>query len=114
MKKVIYKYPLFTAAGYQPEIEIVMPYGAQILSVQKQQSAFGRGAYLWALVPGEAPMAQTRNFRLIMTGEELSNWPNLHYLATVQTENGIVMHIFEDVWAARTVKLEEADERKTD
>ena len=73
-------------------VSIMLPRGAQILSVQFQCGEF----CLWALVDPDAQM-ELRNFLFAGTGEELFEAPeNLQFIETLQMEHrSLLRHFFE-------------------
>lgn len=83
--KTIYKYSFSTA----DEVEITMPLGAEILTVQTQNET----PCIWALVdPGNEP--GTRHFRIFGTGHPVN--VDGFYHGTYQLHGGrLVFHIFE-------------------
>jgi len=89
--KVIYKYNIVIA----DEPIVAMPKGAQILSIQEQNSYF----WIWALVNPDAP-EESRKFKIFGTGESRidSAFDNLRHVATVREKNRpLVWHIFEEI-----------------
>jgi len=83
--KTVWKYDLY----FSPNVNITMPKGAKILSVQNQYD----NLHLWALVDTEAPL-ELRTFAVFETGEFKESYGN--HLATVQIR-GFVWHVFETV-----------------
>lgn len=81
----IYKYELEQTA-YQ---EIAMPAGARILDAQMQ----GNTLVLWALVDPVVAIGVARSIEIYMTGELTP--ADRKYIATVQRNDGIVIHIME-------------------
>lgn len=85
MTKTIWKYEL-----KQGTTEIIMPTGAEILTVQNQ----GEHPMLWVLVePDNKP--QTRRFTIFGTGWPMDDYSG-DYVATFQ-QGSFVWHVFEDV-----------------
>jgi len=84
----IYKYPF----EVQGDVEISMPAGATILTVQVQ----GETPCIWAIVDPEQPIA-VRRFRIFGTGHPLDIEPALsRYIGTFQLLGGrYVGHLFE-------------------
>lgn len=85
MPEVVWKYTL-------PEVEnqIVMPIGAQVLTVAEQHNEI----CLWAKVNPEAEY-ETRTFQVIGTGHAELNGGET-YLGSTQIRNGnFVFHVFE-------------------
>lgn len=88
----IWKYPI----PVQDDIQIEMPKGARVLTVQRQGDLpeFG-GPCLWALVNPEAKK-EIRQFRLAGTGHPIDHAEKLTYIGTFQMEGGaLVFHLFE-------------------
>jgi hypothetical protein len=85
---VIYKYLLRAA----DDVKIVMPSGAQVLSVQVQHGA----PCLWALVDSGAPLVD-RHFKVFGTGNSVPKYSSpLPFVGTFQLEGGaLVFHVFE-------------------
>jgi len=82
--RTIWKYEI------QPECEIEMPRGAEILTVQAQNDI----PQLWGLVNPAAEKVK-RSFHAYGTGHEVPDQPGRH-IGTVQLEDGtLVFHIFE-------------------
>lgn len=82
----VYKYPV-QADDY---FEVMMPAGAQVLTVQLQYG----DAQMWALVNPDAPLRVYR-FRLAGTGHPIRE-TNLTYIGTFQAMGGgLVFHLFE-------------------
>lgn len=87
--KRVYKYPV-EITDVQT---ILLPIGAQILSVQEQD---GR-AYLWAIVNPETD-SEPRRFRLYGTGHNIETENLLKFVGTFQLLGGrLVFHLFEEV-----------------
>jgi DNA-directed RNA polymerase subunit RPC12/RpoP len=83
---VIYKYPL----PIGNDVEISIPMGAQILTVQVQN----KRPYIWAIVDTDAPLT-TRRLCLRGTGHPF-NGKEGKYIGTYQLVNGdLVFHLFE-------------------
>jgi hypothetical protein len=80
MSKVIYKYEVDTI--------VVMPIGAEILTVQLQHGT----PWIWALVDRNNQLEE-RNFDIRGTGYEIEDI-NSKYIATYQ-EGPFVWHVFE-------------------
>jgi hypothetical protein len=91
MEKVIYKYDIYP----DDIIDIELPIGAEILTVQTQ----GGNPKLWALVdPSE--IKEVRTFRLAGTGHtiECGRGSEYKYIGTFQlydTFGSLVLHLFE-------------------
>lgn len=76
----------------QDHVDIVMPFGAEILSFQVQDER----PVIWAAVDPAQPL-ELRQFRIVGTGHsmERSHKGLLEYIGTVQWEMGLVWHLFE-------------------
>lgn len=84
--QTVYKYPV-QAHDY---FEVMMPAGAQVLTVQLQYG----DAQMWALVNPDAPQRVYR-FRLAGTGHPIEE-TNLQYIGTFQAMGGgLIFHLFE-------------------
>lgn len=93
--KTIYKYVLDAAAGKQ---DIEMPAGAEILSVQEQDTPFMGTLVLWALVNPDAHPVKYR-FLKVTTGSAISDHPG-KFIGTVQLHGPLndsvyVLHVFQ-------------------
>lgn len=87
--KRVYKYPV-EIADVQT---ILLPIGAQILSVQEQNG----NAYLWAIVNPDTD-SEPRRFRLYETGHNIETENLLKFVGTFQLLGGrLVFHLFEEV-----------------
>lgn len=87
--KRVYKYPV-EIADVQT---ILLPIGAQILSVQVQ----GGNPYIWACVNPSAE-SEPRRFRLFETGHNIESENCLKFIGTFQLLGGrLVYHLFEEV-----------------
>lgn len=84
MNSVIWKYPLNA-----PEVEIQIPRCAVILTARLQRGEM----CLWVQVNPDAPKHR-HTFRCINTGDDFDT-TGLRYIATDETENGIVWHVYE-------------------
>lgn len=71
-----------------------LPRGAEILDCQEQQGTL----QLWALVESHPDHPrQTRTFRVVETGHAIPDSAQLHFIATVQTNDGLLeWHVFEE------------------
>ena len=92
----IFKYWLNLNYGITNPIEIEMPVGAKILSIQNQNDQIA----LWAIVNNEAEM-ETRKFKVVGIGWDLNSPVGLskglsvdNYIGTVQIDE-FVWHVFE-------------------
>ena len=97
----IWKFPI----PVQDEIQIEMPKGAKVLTVQIQvmdPAALKVGetieqVCLWALVNPEAEK-EIRQFRMVGTGHSIMHAEKLTYIGTFQMQGGaLVFHLFERV-----------------
>ena len=82
----VWKYRLV----FEDDVVVVMPKGAQVLCVQMQ----GNVPTIWALCDPEAESVM-RHFAFAGTGHE-RNLPGPGYVGTVQTETGLVFHLFDE------------------
>ena len=80
----IYKYEI----PIKPSVELELPEGFNPLCVQMQEER----VILWAIVSPDAPTS-SRVFRVYGTGFNLQ-LAGSTYLGTVQTEGGLVWHVF--------------------
>jgi len=89
MEKTIWKYELKVTAGQN----ILMPIGAEILTVQMQ----GGTPYLWGLVNPKAE-TESRSIEMFGTGNPVlyNTGVSRKYISTFQMQNGgLVFHVFE-------------------
>lgn len=90
----IWKFPIIdTEWRAAVTYHILMPVGAEILSVQLQNG----NVVVWAVVQTDAAL-EKRNFQFFYTGEEIFTPPAQsvrRFLATIQLSDGIVLHAFE-------------------
>lgn len=85
--RTIWKFPL----PIQDAFAIVMPVGAEVLSVQTQQGA----PMLWALVDSEHSATQ-RLFAMRCTGQDCAGLTPYEYIGTFQVQAGtLVFHVFD-------------------
>jgi len=88
--KTIYKYSIPLLAA---KFDVDLPVGAMILSFQIQDKV----PCIWAMIDKKATIEQ-RHFRIYGTGWPIEKIPkdlNLHYIGTIQTNGGLVWHLFE-------------------
>lgn len=96
MSQVVWKYELKPNEGDSLLVTLLMPKGAQVLTVQMQ----GATPQIWALVDPNAPK-EVREFQVVGTGHTFEPRACLKYLGTFQLENGafmsptFVFHVFE-------------------
>lgn len=88
----IFKYPLELIKNGEPQdrCTIDMPVGAQILTLQIQNSV----PTIWAYVIPDAA-TRPRTFRKIGTGHPIDTTADLRYIGTWQSA-GYVFHVFEE------------------
>lgn len=87
--QTVYKYEIPIA----DEFGLVLPCGAQVLSVQVQRDQ----PCIWALVDPQEHKKRRRLFRFAGTGHPISA-SNLLFIGTFQMDNGaLVFHLFEMV-----------------
>lgn len=82
----VWKYPM---TG--PITKLDLPGGAEILTVQLQSGE----PMLWAKVDPDAITTESRTFIAVGTGQAIHDAHPLAYVATFQTEEGLVWHVFE-------------------
>lgn len=87
MKK-IFKYHLVQTRLYETQ-HVLMPEGAEVLDVQFQKD----GPVVWVLCNPDAARVQ-RIFWIFPTGGKIANCAK-NYVATYQTPEGLVFHVFE-------------------
>jgi len=87
MKTTIWKFPIATVDLQK----VMMPRGAEILTVQTQVDT----VCLWALVDPSAK-SEERLIETFGTGQPIENQQEREYIATYQLEGGdLVFHVFE-------------------
>lgn len=91
VKRAVWKFPISPGA-----FQVELPMGAEILSVQFQDSTFGQGPQLWALVDPDAPKVSVRMLS-VMTGESftINDHYVLDHVGSMQSPSGIVIHVFK-------------------
>lgn len=83
----IWKFPFKT----DDSIQIDMPKGAEVLTVQTQNEQ----PCFWALVSTKAPL-ETRNFAIFLTGFNVPTHLKMKYIGTYQLNGGmLIFHVFE-------------------
>jgi hypothetical protein len=89
-QRAVWKWPI----PMEVDFEIVMPKGAELLTVQTQYAGDpGESPGLWALVDPDAPR-ETRRFQMVGTGHREVG--DLTYVGTFQVTGGsFVGHVFE-------------------
>jgi hypothetical protein len=93
--KTIYKYTL----NIEDEPILLLPAGAQILSVNSQETRNGEKLFLWALVDPETKETG-RYFRIYGTGHPIdeADLSRLRFIGTVSMRGGaLIWHVFENV-----------------
>lgn len=97
MTRVIYKYQLDIYGAEQEFIDVPLPAGADILTVQLQTSRHGEVPQLWAMVDPVKPV-EVRRIWIFGTGIPITANVEFLYISTVQIHNGrLVMHFFEEI-----------------
>lgn len=87
VNKRIYKYPI----DVLDEQEVLMPHGANILSIQWQRGEL----MLWALVQ-PINLRSPRKIVMLGTGHDFWNSEDFDYITTIQQNDGdLIWHIFE-------------------
>jgi hypothetical protein len=85
----IHKFPVPAA----DEFDIMMPHGAQILSLQVQRDQ----PCIWALVD-TTEVLEVRRFKMFGTGHTITSAKDLKFIGTFQVNGGsLVFHVFEVV-----------------
>lgn len=90
MNKTIYKYPL-AVTDFQ---EVLLPIGAEILTVQTQRET----ACMWALVNPSETQKEARSIEIFGTGHPIGYDMGISrkYISTFQMHSGqLVFHAFE-------------------
>lgn len=89
--KTIHKYQI-VVPSFGTDFEVLMPIGAEILTVQIQRAE----PAMWALVETDRQI-ERRHFRIAITGQEFGPG-KYRYINTFQTnDNRYVFHLFEMV-----------------
>jgi hypothetical protein len=97
MTRMILKYPLDIYGIGQEYIDLSLPAGADILSVQLQPSRHGEIPQLWAMSEHGKPY-ELRRIWVFGTGVPITQNVELLYIGTVQIHDGqLVMHFFEEI-----------------
>jgi hypothetical protein len=87
MSKIIYKYKITESE----DIQVEMPKGAQILHAD----IMSNGMHVWALVNPKHKLKK-KTFRVIATGQEISDYDKKHYHYIKTMIDGIfVWHLYE-------------------
>lgn len=88
--RTIWKYPL-ELRQFQA---IIVPYAADLLSVQVQRNV----VCLWAMVDSDQPKKETRAIWIFGTGHEIQMPTVTQFLGTVQMESGgLIWHVFAEL-----------------
>lgn len=90
---VVYKYRLMPGSPSVVTMVVTMPRLAKVIHVGSQYD----GPVLWALVDTSQP-DEERSFWVYGTGHPITEadpWIGMTHHGTVQTESGLVWHIFE-------------------
>ena len=74
--------------------EVMMPVGARVVHAGCQDSVFGQGVHVWALVDPEAPREGRRGAG-VPTGVLVSDVAEWIYVNAVELPNGIMLHVFD-------------------
>lgn len=91
-KTTVYKYGNWRASQLDDVVDVVMPAGAEILSVVNQKETL----VVYARVDPDKPADTVRRFRCAGTGHPLSQRHELTFLGTVMFMGGdFVLHVFE-------------------
>lgn len=105
MKIFKYRLHIWEVVASSPlRLDVAMPKGARILSVQTQMQGSSQrdDICIWALVDTDEQESVPRHFVVAMTGEELGQWPasdQAMFIGTVQFASGaLVAHIWEAVY----------------
>lgn len=97
MMRTILKYPLDIFGAGEEFIEIYLPAGSELLSVQLQPSRNGVVPQLWAL-SRQGEQLEPRRIWVFGTGVPITQNVELRYIDTVQIHDGnLVMHFFEEI-----------------
>lgn len=97
MTRTILKYPIDIYGAGQEFIDIHLPVGTDILSVQLQPLRHGEVPQLWALSEQGKPL-EPRRIWVFGTGVPITQNVELLYIGTVQIHGGqLVMHFFEEI-----------------
>ncbi|QIW87561.1 hypothetical protein Ab1vBOLIVR4_gp44 [Agrobacterium phage OLIVR4] len=97
MTRIIYKYELDIFGSGNEFIDIKIPAGADILTVDLQKVRHGEMPQLWALADMSKPV-ETRRIWVFGTGVPINTNAELLYISTVQIHDGhLIMHFFEEI-----------------
>jgi hypothetical protein len=80
----------FALGGQMTRIE--MDPNAVLLGARVQQSVFGEGLMLWALVDPDAPKVE-RRFVVAPTGASVLG--EVAYVSSLEMSGGVMLHVFE-------------------
>lgn len=98
MKRAIWKVAIKTVPG---KSTVVLPLDAKMLTARYQNSAFGRGLFLWADVDPDDNTLADHTIHVFATGEPFDDHSplyggTLHYLATVEDGAGLIWHVYHE------------------
>ncbi|MHA1962672.1 MAG: DUF7352 domain-containing protein [Candidatus Thorarchaeota archaeon] len=95
MSKRIWKFPV---TGYKTKLSI--PIGSKLLTARLQGPPYNetKCIMLWFEVDPEEDQIVTRTFVSAQTGETC---PRGTYIATCEGDDGIIWHVYEDVYGGR-------------
>lgn len=87
----VFKYLVPFPAG-----PVAMPRGAKLLTAKWQNSAFGHGPHVWALIHENAIMAE-RKLTCVATGQAIPDdvAENADAVATMEFPDGTIWHLFD-------------------
>lgn len=90
--KAVFKYELFKEKSTDDKVDVFLPEGSEILSVQLHEGTI----FMWALHDIPVKNVILRRFELFGTGWRIID-KNRKHLATCITPAGFVWHIFENL-----------------
>lgn len=85
---VVYKYLITSGQNFKIEI----PKQSKYLDVQIQDNYIA----VWYMVDKSIRETEIKGFVVLMTGQFFDLSDDLKYLKTLQTEHGLVYHVFEE------------------
>lgn len=94
--KTIYKYEI-----KHKQEELHIPIGYETIRVAYQNSNYGSGLFLWAIVNPKQPLSSC-TISIIHTGEEVPD--GYKYICTIEKENGIILHVLKKIELSDAVK----------
>lgn len=86
MSLVIYKYPVVDG-------KINVPHRHEIIHIGYQNSDFGSGIMVWAIVDSELVDIRRETVFILMTGEKVPD--NTKHIRSFELENGKMCHAFK-------------------